>query len=55
LNKRKDQKELKIELTERQKDRIIDGKVAEQFGQQRLLACVSSRPGQSGRADGYIL
>ena len=21
----------------------------------RVLACVSSRPGQSGRADGYIL
>ena len=42
-------------IGERQKDRIIDGKVAEQFGQQRLLACISSRPGQSGRADGYIL
>ncbi|MBL2498061.1 hypothetical protein ELJ53_30055, partial [Klebsiella pneumoniae] len=26
-------------IGERQKDRIIDGKVAEQFGQQRLLAC----------------
>jgi small subunit ribosomal protein S8e len=42
-------------INERQKDRIIDAKVAEQFGQQRLLACISSRPGQSGRADGYIL
>ena len=42
-------------ITERQKDRVIDPKVAEQFGQQRLLACISSRPGQSGRADGYIL
>ncbi|WP_411026565.1 hypothetical protein [Salmonella sp. s54395] len=27
----------------------------EQFGQGRLLACLSSRPGQCGRADGYIL
>jgi small subunit ribosomal protein S8e len=29
--------------------------VTTQFSQQRLLACISSRPGQSGRADGYIL
>ena len=42
-------------INERQKDRIIDPKVVEQFSQQRLLACISSRPGQSGRADGYIL
>jgi len=42
-------------INERQKDRIIDAKVGEQFGQQRLLACIGSRPGQSGRADGYIL
>ncbi|EKX73092.1 40S ribosomal protein S8, putative [Theileria equi strain WA] len=27
----------------------------EQFSSGRLLACVSSRPGQSGRCDGYIL
>jgi ribosomal protein S8E len=39
----------------RAKDRVIDAKVAEEFAQQRLLACISSRPGQSGRADGYIL
>jgi len=35
--------------------RIIDPKVAEQFNSGRLLACISSRPGQSGRCDGYIL
>ena len=34
---------------------MIDAKVADEFAQQRLLACISSRPGQSGRADGYIL
>ena len=39
----------------RQTDRKIDAKVEEQFGQQRLLACISSRPGQCGRVDGYIL
>jgi small subunit ribosomal protein S8e len=42
-------------VDERKKTRVIDPKVAEEFGQQRLLACISSRPGQSGRADGYIL
>ena len=42
-------------VEERQKDRFIDQKVADQFAQQRLLACIGSRPGQSGRADGYIL
>lgn len=39
----------------RVKNRVIDQKVEDQFGQGRILACVSSRPGQSGRCDGYIL
>lgn len=42
-------------LKKRQASRVIDAHVAEQFTAGRLLACVSSRPGQSGRADGYIL
>jgi hypothetical protein len=33
----------------------IDSHLEEQFASGRLLACVTSRPGQSGRADGYIL
>ena len=37
------------------KDRQIDQKVADQFNGGRLYACISSRPGQSGRVDGYIL
>jgi len=37
------------------KDRIIDSGVAEMFNSGRLLACISSRPGQSGRCDGYVL
>jgi len=37
------------------KDRVIDSKVADQFNSGRVLACISSRPGQSGRCDGYIL
>jgi small subunit ribosomal protein S8e len=33
----------------------IDPKLDEQFATGRLYACISSRPGQCGRADGYIL
>ena len=42
-------------IEERQKDRFLEPKIGDYFSQQRLLACISSRPGQSGRADGYIL
>ncbi|XP_021339523.1 40S ribosomal protein S8-A-like, partial [Mizuhopecten yessoensis] len=33
----------------------IESNVKDQFAAGRLYACISSRPGQSGRADGYIL
>ena len=33
----------------------LDPALEDQFQSGRLLACISSRPGQSGRADGYIL
>merc|ERR1712166_668511 len=46
---------LEAKLKHNAAGRIIDPKVAEQFHSGRLLACVSSRPGQSGRCDGYIL
>ena len=39
----------------RQASRFIDPLVAEQFTAGRLYAVIASRPGQSGRADGYIL
>ncbi|XP_024638441.2 40S ribosomal protein S8 [Medicago truncatula] len=42
-------------LEQRQKDRRLDPLIEVQFGGGRLLACISSRPGQCGRADGYIL
>ncbi|KAJ0045482.1 40S ribosomal protein S8 [Pistacia vera] len=42
-------------LEKRQKERKLDSHIEEQFGGGRLLACISSRPGQCGRADGYIL
>merc|ERR1711918_200593 len=33
----------------------LDPALEDQFQSGRLLACIASRPGQSGRADGYIL
>jgi small subunit ribosomal protein S8e len=33
----------------------VDENIADQFKSGRLFACLTSRPGQSGRADGYIL
>ncbi|KAK4778636.1 hypothetical protein SAY86_006164 [Trapa natans] len=42
-------------IEKRQKDRKLDPHIEEQFGSGRLLACISSRPGQCGRSDGYIL
>jgi len=39
-------------LEQRQKERQLDAHIEEQFGGGRLLACISSRPGQCGRADG---
>ncbi|WOL14419.1 40S ribosomal protein S8 [Canna indica] len=42
-------------LEKRQQGRKLDTHIEEQFGSGRLMACISSRPGQCGRADGYIL
>lgn len=42
-------------LATRQKDAKIDPLLESQFQAGRLYAAISSRPGQSGRADGYIL
>merc|ERR1711991_484930 len=40
---------------DRAKDQVIDPQVAEQLKAGRVLAKVSSRPGQTGVCDGYIL
>ncbi|KAH8828161.1 ribosomal protein S8e/ribosomal biogenesis NSA2 [Flagelloscypha sp. PMI_526] len=42
-------------VAERKKDAKIDPLLEHQFAAGRLYAAISSRPGQSGRADGYIL
>jgi len=56
--KRKDQTEetklSKAQLS-RQKTRFLDPALEEQFNSGRLLACISTSPGQCGRADGYLL
>ena len=46
---------VKAKLAAKVKDHKVEPKLAEQFTSGHLLACVSSRPGQSGRIDGYIL
>tara|TARA_B110000208_G_scaffold162191_1_gene198299 strand:- start:189 stop:815 length:627 start_codon:yes stop_codon:yes gene_type:complete len=38
-----------------QKHKAIGRELDDQFSGNRLIACISSRPGQCGRADGYIL
>lgn len=52
---KKESRHVKATLKHRTADRKIEQKLADQFNSNNLLACVSSRPGQSGRLDGYIL
>jgi small subunit ribosomal protein S8e len=40
---------------ERQKDSKVEQGLQDQFMTGRVLASISSRPGQNGRADGYVL
>ncbi len=42
-------------FAERQKTAKVDPLLESQFAAGRLYAAISSRPGQSGRCDGYIL
>jgi small subunit ribosomal protein S8e len=42
-------------LTERKKDAALDPALAKQIRTGTLYASISSRPGQSGRCDGYVL
>jgi len=54
INKKRSKKTLK-KYKERQKTAVVEQALEEQFMTGRVLACVASRPGQCGRADGYIL
>jgi len=51
----KQSRHVKAKLKHRQETRQLDPHIEEQFTTGRLMAAISSRPGQSGRADGYIL
>ena len=42
-------------IAARQEGRTLDSNINSQFDTGRLLACISSRPGQCGRCDGYVL
>jgi len=46
---------VKEKLAKRRKDHKLDVHLEEQFTAGRLYAAVASRPGQSGRCDGYLL
>eukprot|EP00039_Didymoeca_costata_P017835 m.331095 g.331095 ORF g.331095 m.331095 type:complete len:205 (-) comp16642_c0_seq1:45-659(-) len=52
---RKKSKHLQRKLDGRKEAAKIDSKITEQAATGRLMARISSRPGQSGRCDGYIL
>ena len=54
LNKKRSKKTQR-KYTERQKEGKVEQALEDQFGAGRILAAISSRPGQCGRADGYIL
>jgi len=42
-------------LKKRQDTRVLSSAIDDQMSGGRLLACVASRPGQTGRVDGYLL
>jgi len=51
----KKSKKITKKFAERNTEHTLDPALKEQFLSGRLYACISSRPGQSGRCDGYIL
>ena len=53
--KAKKSKKVVHKLAKRKAERVMDPSMKSQFDTGRLYALLSSRPGQSGRADGYIL
>merc|ERR1712029_1071690 len=54
MNKKRSSKTA-LKYKERQKTAAVEHALEDQFMTGRVLAAISSRPGQSGRADGYIL
>merc|ERR1712080_758586 len=54
LNKKRSNKTEK-KFKERQKEAKVEPVLEDEFASGRVLAAISSRPGQRGRSDGYIL
>ena len=54
INKKRSNK-AELKYKERQKTAPVESALEDQFMTGRVLASISSRPGQCGRADGYIL
>lgn len=54
INKKRSKKTQK-KFTERQNEGKVEQALEDQFITGRVLAAISSRPGQCGRSDGYIL
>ncbi|GLV41408.1 Ribosomal protein S8 [Carabus blaptoides fortunei] len=52
---KKHSKKVAKKYATRQRFSKVEPAIEEQFTTGRLLACLASRPGQCGRADGYIL
>lgn len=50
----KKSKHVQRKLKARNVDRTLDATLDDQFATGRLFACISSRPGQCGRCDGYV-
>jgi small subunit ribosomal protein S8e len=46
---------VQAKLKSRQKNRTLEAALDQQFASGRILAKITSRPGQTGRCDGYIL
>jgi small subunit ribosomal protein S8e len=51
----KKSKHVQTKIAKRVAGQKLDSHLEDQFASGRLLACISSRPGQCGRSDGYIL
>jgi len=52
---KKQSRQVVKKIAARNKEHTLDVHLRDQFNTGRLYACISSRPGQSGRCDGYIL
>ena len=48
-------KQIAAKFKKRQSDRTLEPALDHQFASGRILAKITSRPGQTGRCDGYIL